>query len=104
VYRNIWLTVPPGTHWKDVAWLCFGVSVNSRDLDSMQPAGVLIGVHQLTYPLSDYRAEVAALAMDGWLHEEFSLPPSSIQLTVDRHGTAEFDWGIPGTPFADPTG
>lgn len=102
VYRKTWLAVPAGTHWKDVAWLSFGLSANARDLDDLHPDGLLVDVRRLTFSLAHYRSEVAALAMDGWLHEEFTLPPSRMQVITDPQGTVEFDWGLSEGPFADP--
>ncbi|WP_234389334.1 hypothetical protein [Streptomyces sp. CS149] len=43
IHRNIWLGPPAaGLHWKDAAWLAFGVSLDARALSELAPGGVLI--------------------------------------------------------------
>ncbi|GAA2264048.1 hypothetical protein GCM10010232_65130 [Streptomyces amakusaensis] len=104
IYKNIWLALPEsGLHWKDTAWLAFGVSLNAPALSRLRPEGSLIRVTALTYPLSDYRAEVAALAMDGWLHARFALkrPGASVGYDATRDQYT-FAWGDITDPFSDP--
>ncbi|MFI2367023.1 hypothetical protein [Streptomyces sp. NPDC018833] len=51
--------------------------------------------------MSDYRSEVAALAMDGWLRQELGLPDVGISAEFDKAAdSVKFDWGTVG-PFAD---
>lgn len=77
IYKNVWLGLPAsGLHWKDAAWLAFGVSINAHALSKILPDGILIRTSSLDYPLSDYQSEAAALAMDGWLHERFDIKSS----------------------------
>ncbi|MEU5326190.1 hypothetical protein [Streptomyces parvus] len=102
IHRNIWLALPAaGLHWKDAAWLAFGVSLNARALSELAPDGVLIRTSSLDYPLSDYRSEAAALAMDGWLHERFGLESSGAAVTYDAsRGGFAFSWGGTADPFS----
>ncbi|TDC24647.1 hypothetical protein E1265_09125 [Streptomyces sp. 8K308] len=90
--------MPAGTYWRDVAWLGAGVELSGPLLAERCPAGVLIEVHELSYPLADYRAEVAALAMDGWLRDAFDLPPSGAGVSATSVGI-EFRWGPGGDPL-----
>lgn len=77
IHRNIWLGLPAsGLYWKDAAWLAFGVSLNAHALSELLPDGILVQVASLECPLSDYRSEAAALAMDGWLHQQFAVRSS----------------------------
>ncbi|MGW2818580.1 hypothetical protein [Streptomyces sp. NPDC001415] len=103
VHRKVWVSLPDsGLHWKDAAWLAFGVSANARELDALFPQGLHIKVLSLEFPLSDYRAEVAACTMDGWLHEEFELSSSGITASFDPvSGRAYFNWGETPEPFSD---
>ncbi|MFI7324684.1 hypothetical protein ACIBQ3_08370 [Streptomyces rubiginosohelvolus] len=101
IHRKIWLGLPAaGLHWKDAAWLAFGVSLNARALSELAPDGVLIRTASLDCPLSDYRPEAAALAMDGWLHERFDLESSGAAVTYDAsRGGFVFSWGGVAEPF-----
>ncbi|MFI2118283.1 hypothetical protein ACH489_27840 [Streptomyces rubiginosohelvolus] len=101
IHRKIWLGLPAaGLHWKDAAWLAFGVSLNARALSELAPDGVLIRTASLDCPLSDYQPEAAALAMDGWLHERFDLESSGTAVTYDAsRGGFVFSWGGAAEPF-----
>ncbi|MFE2426106.1 hypothetical protein ACFXJ5_05020 [Streptomyces sp. NPDC059373] len=102
IYRKVWLSPPDGTHWKDLAWLCFGLSLHSEQLSLAHPDGLLISIRNLSYPLSDYRSEVAAFAMDGWVREVFRLPDSGIRVVKKSDGALDsFDWAG-RDPFSDP--
>ncbi|WP_128818124.1 hypothetical protein [Streptomyces sp. S063] len=103
IHRKIWLGLPAsGLHWKDAAWLAFGVSLNAGTLSELVPDGVLVLASSLDYPLSDYRSEAAALAMDGWLHERFDLESSGAAVTYDAsRGGFAFSWGGTAGPFSD---
>ncbi|MEW1612290.1 MULTISPECIES: hypothetical protein [unclassified Streptomyces] len=103
IHKNIWLGLPAsGLHWKDAAWLAFGVSINARALSDLLPEGVFIQAASLDYPLSDYRSEAAALAMDGWLHERFDMESSGAAVTYEAsRGQFVFAWGETATPFSD---
>ncbi|MFF4475611.1 hypothetical protein ACH4TQ_03800 [Streptomyces sp. NPDC021218] len=102
VHRKIYLSPPPGIHWKDLAWLCVGASLHSENLSALYPEGIEIAVHRLTFPLSDYRSEVAALTIDGWLREEFDLPDVGARVDYSPEtGSHVFHWGDTQDPFAD---
>lgn len=102
IYRNVWLALPGGINWRDAAWLSFGLSVHSSDLSAAHPDGLLVEVAALTFPLAHFRSEVAALAMDGWVREEFDLPDRGIRAVFDGgKGAYRFHWGDSSDPFAD---
>ncbi|MFE9394837.1 hypothetical protein [Streptomyces flavidovirens] len=103
IYKNIWLSPPiGGLYWKDAAWLSFGVALHAEMLATRYPEGLGIQVISLRAPLSDYRAEVAALAMDGWLRAEFDLPTAGVEVTFRREGgDYVFHWGNVKSPFTD---
>ncbi|MEV6178643.1 hypothetical protein [Streptomyces sp. NPDC052015] len=105
VYGKLRLALPPGgLHWKDAAWLSFGVALNAREVNARFPDGVTIRVLALDMPLSDYRAEVAALAMDLWLREECGLAPTGVAAAFNASaGDYVFTWGDVESPFSDPT-
>ncbi|MFI9548372.1 hypothetical protein ACIHAR_31415 [Streptomyces sp. NPDC052016] len=105
VYGKLRLALPPGgLHWKDAAWLSFGVALNAREVNARFPDGVTIRVLALDMPLSDYRAEVAALAMDLWLREECGLPMNGVAAVFSASaGDYVFSWGDVENPFSDPT-
>ncbi|MGA5132888.1 hypothetical protein ACPCTO_24085 [Streptomyces olivoreticuli] len=104
IHGKFVLQIPSGMHWKDLAWLCFGASLCAEELHALHPAGVRVKVHRLSFPLSDYRSEVAALTMEGWLREEFQLTGSgaSVAQSVVCPGEYDFDWGNERDPFSDP--
>ncbi|MFF3498918.1 hypothetical protein [Streptomyces sp. NPDC003247] len=103
VFGKVRMALPPGgLHWKDVAWLSFGVSLNAQEIDARFPEGVKIQVIALQVPLSDYRAEVAALAMNLWLQEEFGLADNGVAAAVIAStGDYVFTWKGTGNPFSD---
>ncbi|MFI1885368.1 hypothetical protein [Streptomyces jumonjinensis] len=103
IHKNIWLALPePGLHWKDAAWLAFGVSANAQAVSELHPEGAVIRVTSLDYPLSDYQAEVAALAMDGWLHARFAIRTSGFSVAYDiTRNRYVFAWGDVPDPFSD---
>ncbi|MFD9237011.1 hypothetical protein ACFWB3_17315 [[Kitasatospora] papulosa] len=103
IHRNIWLGLPAsGLYWKDAAWLAFGVSLNAHALCELLPEGILVQVASLECPLSDYRSEAAALAMDGWLHQQFAVRSSGAGVTYDpAQGRFAFTWGQTAQPFSD---
>lgn len=101
VYRGVWLTPPDGINWRDAAWLSFGLSVHAPNLSAAHPDGLIIKVTSLTFPLAHFRSEVAALAMDGWVREEFGLPDQDMH-AVSREGRGyAFHWGEHPEPFSD---
>ncbi|WP_328743946.1 hypothetical protein OHT57_01360 [Streptomyces sp. NBC_00285] len=63
---------------------------------------LILDVDAFTYPRADYRSEVAALALDGWIHRRFKLEPCGATVAYDRpsHRFA-FTWPGPVAPFAD---
>lgn len=103
IHRRIRLGLPEsGLHWKDAAWLAFRVSINARALSELLPDGIFIHVSSLDYPLSDYQSEVAALAMDGWLHERFDVESSGAAVTYETSREQfAFTWGKTAYQFAD---
>ncbi|MFE7242640.1 hypothetical protein [Streptomyces sp. NPDC057582] len=104
VYDGIWLTLPPtGIYWKDFAWLAFGASLMQRQLSEAYPGGVQIQVHNLVYPLADYKLEVAAVCMTGWLREQLDAPDPGIVVRADlERGAFLFEWGdLVGDPFTE---
>ena len=103
IHKNVRLALPAsGVYWKDAAWLAFGVSLHAQALSALRPDGVLVRVTSLDHPLSDYRSEAAALAMDGWLREHFPLesPGASVSYDTVRARYA-FAWGTTFRPFSD---
>ncbi|MGW0312235.1 hypothetical protein [Streptomyces flavidovirens] len=103
IHQNIWLAYPlGGLYWKDVAWLSFGVALHAQILATLHPKGLGIQMVSLRVPLSDYRSEVAALAMDGWLRAEFDLPTAGAEVSFcQAGGDYIFHWGNIESPFAD---
>ncbi|MGY1497912.1 hypothetical protein ACW4TU_15160 [Streptomyces sp. QTS52] len=102
VYRNVWLTPHGGVNWHDLAWLSFGLSVHAPSLSVSHPDGLIVKVTSLVFPLAHFRSEVAALAMDGWVREEFDLPGQGLH-AVSREGGGgyAFHWGERPAPFSD---
>lgn len=94
---------PTGIFWKDFAWLAFGVSLMQRQLSDTYPDGVQIQVHDLVYPVADYRPEVAAVCMVGWLSRELGVAYTSVVVKpVPEKGTYVFEWGdLVGDPFTE---
>lgn len=103
IHQQIWLGLPTsGLHWKDAAWLAFGVSINAPALSEILPDGAFIRTTSLEYPLSDYQSEAAALAMDGWLHEQFDIESSGAAVTYEAsRDQFAFTWGGTADPFSD---
>ncbi|WP_455352281.1 hypothetical protein [Streptomyces sp. SYSU K217416] len=102
VYRDVWLTLPQGgIHWQDLAWLAFGASLMARQLTDAHPGGVQVQVNGLTYPLADYRPEVAAVCMAGWLARELGVADPGVTVRADpERGAYVFEWGdLVGDPF-----
>lgn len=105
MYGNVHLRLPAsGLHWKDAAWLAFGMSLHADKLAERGPGSghLVLDVASLTYPNADYRAEVAALAIDGWIHQNLRLPPCGSAVRYDRSDHRfTFDWVGAERPFAD---
>ncbi|MGJ5828532.1 hypothetical protein [Streptomyces ossamyceticus] len=104
IHGNVRLALPPGgLHWKDLAWLSFGVALNAPELAKRFPQGITIHVTSIHAPLSDYRSEVAALAMNLWLREEFEIPFNDVVAEFNASsGDYEFRWNDERDPFSDP--
>ncbi|WP_225839046.1 hypothetical protein [Streptomyces sp. NK08204] len=102
IYRSLYLRLPPGRtpYWLEAAWLAFGASLHARHL--VDGRTLVLDVDAFTYPGADFRAEVAALAIDGWIHRRFRLAPCSASVTYDRP-SHRFTFAWPGStvPFAD---
>lgn len=105
VYGKVRMALPRGgLHWKDVAWLSFGIAINAQEINTAFPEGVTIQVLDLRMPLSDYRAEAAALAMNLWLREEFGLAANDVAAAFNAlTGDYTFTWNDTENPFSDPT-
>ncbi|WP_327414619.1 hypothetical protein [Streptomyces sp. NBC_01233] len=105
IYGNVHLRLPAsGLHWKDAAWLAFGMSLHTDELAERRPGSdhLVLDVASLVYPIADYRAEVAALAIDGWIHQNLHLPPCGSAVRYDRSDHRfTFDWVGVDSPFAD---
>ncbi|MFJ3661082.1 hypothetical protein ACIPPM_11520 [Streptomyces sp. NPDC090119] len=102
VGQKIHLALPDGTHWRDAAWLSFGLSVHAPDLMQKHPEGLVVNITSLTYPVAHFRSEVAALAMDGWLKNELGVPDRGLQVTFDKEADRyDFTWGDLTNPFGD---
>ncbi|MEY2231588.1 hypothetical protein [Streptomyces sp. BF23-19] len=97
------LRLPAGhIYWKDAAWLSFGLSLHSAELSLNGGGHLLVVVDSFTYPGADYQSEVAALAIDGWVHQRLNTPPCGISVSFDRsHRKFRFDWGPGMVPFCD---
>ncbi|MGW8890056.1 hypothetical protein [Streptomyces sp. NPDC055749] len=104
VTQGIWVTLPPTEiYWQDLAWLTFGASLMQRQLIEAYPGGVQIQVHDLVYPMADYRPEVAAVCMAGWLREQLDAPDPGVTVKADaERGAFVFEWGdLVGDPFTE---
>ncbi|WP_328438783.1 hypothetical protein OHA71_19740 [Streptomyces sp. NBC_00444] len=99
---KLWLEVPDAPlHWRDVAWMMYGLSLHSESLNRLHPQGLTVRVQNFSFPMSDYVPEVAAFAMEGWVREEFNLTPASISVEYDTVNSGYvFRWGD-GMPFSD---
>ncbi|WP_307539689.1 hypothetical protein [Streptomyces sp. V3I8] len=76
--------------------------MHSAELAPAHPDGLLIEVSALTFPPVFFRSEVAALAMDGWVRNEFGLPDRGLRAVFDGGtGAYRFHWGDDQAPFAD---
>ncbi|MEU9276020.1 hypothetical protein AB0D87_31405 [Streptomyces sp. NPDC048342] len=94
VDRQVRLIPPTGTHWQDVHWLAHGLAAHTAALLSLHPEGLTVRVTSFTFPLAHYRPEVAALAMDGWLRQQFGLPDRGLRVAFDaERGGHVFQWG-----------
>ncbi|WP_438297573.1 hypothetical protein [Streptomyces sp. HUAS TT7] len=102
IHRSLYLRLPAdrAPYWLEAAWLAFGASLHAKQLADGR--ALVLDVEAFTYPGADYRAEVAALALDGWIHRRFGLAPCGASVTYDRpsHRFA-FTWPSPVAPFAD---
>jgi hypothetical protein len=91
-----------GIHWKDLAWLAFGVSLHAAELAERYPNGLSIVILSLRFPLADYRSEVAALAMEGWIRQELGLSEAGVYADFsETDETYSFHWGDQASPFTD---
>ncbi|MFB6820552.1 hypothetical protein ACFCXA_03030 [Streptomyces virginiae] len=79
IHRGVRLLLPETSlHGEDLAWLSFVVALRAEELGVRCPEGVHLEIVSVDFPLTDYRPEVAGLAMDGWLRAEFDLPDTGI--------------------------
>ena len=102
VSRKLWLELPDSPlHWRDAAWMMYGLSLHSESLNSLHPQGLTVRVQTFSFPASDYVSEVAAFAMEGWVREEFNLTPANIGVEYDTvNSRYTFSWSD-GMPFSD---
>ncbi|PWK70385.1 hypothetical protein BCL76_105338 [Streptomyces sp. CG 926] len=103
IYQRLHVRLPTGhIYWKDAAWLSYGLSLHATELSPVDEGHLLVVVDSFTYPGADYRSEVAALAIDGWVHQSLNTPPCGISVSFDRsHRQFRFDWGPGMVPFND---
>lgn len=102
VDRHVSLSLPQGVSWRDAAWLSFGLAVHAPDLALRNPQGTYVRVTAVEFPLAHFRSEVAALAMDGWVRQEFSLPDRGLRAVFDvERRSYGFHWGEHAEPFSD---
>ncbi|MEU9718266.1 hypothetical protein [Streptomyces sp. NPDC047976] len=103
IHRRLHLRLPAGhVSWKDAAWLSFGTSLHAESLAPADAGHLVIAVESFVYPGADYRAEVAALAIDGWVHQNMGVPACGISVDHDRERHEfTFDWGPGVIPFCD---
>ncbi|MFE1872497.1 hypothetical protein ACFW9N_16560 [Streptomyces sp. NPDC059496] len=104
IHRGVRLLLPAaGVFGEDLAWLSFVVALRAEELCARHPEGVHLEIVSLDFPLTDYRPEVAGLAMDGWLRAEFDLPDTGISCSYT--GGADpyaFAWGAAEPPLRSP--
>ncbi|MFF4499347.1 hypothetical protein [Streptomyces sp. NPDC001401] len=102
ISRKLWLVLPDSPlHWRDVAWMMYGLSLHSESLNTLHPQGLTVRVQNLSFPASDYVPEVAAFAMEGWVRENFNLSPSDISVEYDIANSGyTFSWSD-RMPFSD---
>ncbi|WP_329203274.1 MULTISPECIES: hypothetical protein [unclassified Streptomyces] len=102
IHRSLYLRLPADQtpYWLEAAWLAFGASLHAEQL--VDGRTLVLDVDAFTYPGADFRAEVAALALDGWIHRRFGLAPCGASVAYNRlsHRFA-FTWPSQLTPFAD---
>ncbi|MGW6982177.1 hypothetical protein ACWGE1_22525 [Streptomyces sp. NPDC054932] len=104
IHRGVRLLLPgSGMYWEDLAWMSFAVALRAEELCDRYPEGVHLEVVALDFPLADYRPEVAALAMDGWLREEFDLPDTGVGCAYSGGPDPyAFEWGGAQPPLRSP--
>jgi len=103
IQRNLWLAPPVDINWRDSAWLSFGLSAHADTLNRLHPRElIVIRVTDLSFPLANFRSEVSALAIDGWLRTQFQLPDLGLRAEFNpgRH-SYDFHWGSISNPFED---
>ncbi|MFE1951977.1 hypothetical protein ACFW9D_16075 [Streptomyces sp. NPDC059524] len=96
VYGKVSLALPAvPLYWEDCAWLAFGAALHASEMVELHPDGLVVEVHELRYPGADYRCEVAALAMSGFLREALGLRGAapSVSFAKEGGGAPVFDWG-----------
>lgn len=102
VSRKLWLELPDSAlHWRDAAWMMYGLSLHSESLNSLHPQGLTVRVQNFSFPASDYVSEVAAFAMEGWAREEFNLAPANISAEYDTVNSRYTFYWDGGMPFSD---
>ncbi|MCZ9346615.1 hypothetical protein NGM37_53810, partial [Streptomyces sp. TRM76130] len=102
INRNLWIVTPATPlHWRDAAWMMYGLSLHSESLNRINPEGLTVRVQNLSFPISDYAPEVAAFAMEGWAREAFDLTPADISVEYDTTNRRYvFSW-TSGMPFSE---
>lgn len=102
VDRRLWMELPVSPlHWRDIAWMVYGLSLHSKSLNRIYPQGLTVGVQEFSFPTSDYVPEVAAFAMEGWVRDTFDLAPADISVEYDiMNRRYTFSWDN-GMPFSD---
>ncbi|MEU9034010.1 hypothetical protein AB0D45_03745 [Streptomyces sp. NPDC048352] len=74
IHRSLYLRLPSKQtpYWLEAAWLAFGASLHAEQL--VGGRALVLDVDAFTYPGGDFRAEIGALAIDGWIHRRSGLP------------------------------
>ncbi|WP_329101016.1 hypothetical protein [Streptomyces sp. NBC_01439] len=82
--QRLHLRLPVGhVYWKDAAWLAYGLSLHTTELSPIADGHRIVVINSFAYPGADYQAEVAALAIDGWVHQNLNTPPCGISVSFD---------------------
>ncbi|MGV9881215.1 hypothetical protein [Streptomyces sp. NPDC003006] len=102
IHSSLYLRLPTDRtpYWLEAAWLAFGASLHAEQLCGGR--ALVLDVDAFKYPGADFRAEVGALALDGWVHRRFGLAPCGASVTYNKSSRRfTFNWPSPVAPFAD---
>ncbi|WP_405789337.1 hypothetical protein OG753_19110 [Streptomyces sp. NBC_00029] len=101
--QRLHLRLPAGhIHRKDAARLAYGLPLHAAELSRNAGGHPLVVIDSFAYPGADHQAEVAAPAIDGWVHQNPNTPPCGIPAGFDRSRRKScFDRGPGMAPFRD---